>query len=290
MRLEPAVAAGGRQRRARRLPLARRPRPLQGRDRGRESDAGRSASSRGRCARTTYWGAFPAIRPTLGQAVDQALTWCREQAKRPEACGIRLTFCADGSHSADVPLAPWPDSDNGLSSSAPAATGGRAMSTRRGAASFPRSLAAAAARGGARRRRACSAGSIRCPGPGSTTCPRQVIGYGLGASGVAAGGWGAVTLYRAGTNVLPHQRRRPAGHARRLRLSPQSHLHGRGADLPGAGAGHGQHLDGDHGAAVRGSPCWCLPSCPRSAIWRRASVRTILPTRPARGAGSEHGP
>lgn len=52
----------------------------------------------GSVRRTTYWGAFPAIRPTLGQAVDQALTWCRQQAKRPEACGIRLTFCADGSH------------------------------------------------------------------------------------------------------------------------------------------------------------------------------------------------
>lgn len=47
--------------------------------------------------RTTYWGAFPAIAPTLGQAVEQALSICREQAKRPEACGGRLTFCAGGS-------------------------------------------------------------------------------------------------------------------------------------------------------------------------------------------------
>lgn len=52
----------------------------------------------GTVRRTTYWGAYPAIKPTLGQAVDQALTWCRQNAKRPEACGIRLTFCADGSH------------------------------------------------------------------------------------------------------------------------------------------------------------------------------------------------
>lgn len=52
----------------------------------------------GSMRRTTYWGAFPAVRPTLGQAMDQALTWCREQAKRPEACGVRLAFCADGSH------------------------------------------------------------------------------------------------------------------------------------------------------------------------------------------------
>jgi hypothetical protein len=52
----------------------------------------------GSMRRTTYWGAYPAIKPTLGQAVEQALTWCRQNAKRPEACGIRLTFCADGSH------------------------------------------------------------------------------------------------------------------------------------------------------------------------------------------------
>jgi hypothetical protein len=38
------------------------------------------------------------VRPTLGQAMDMALSECREQAKRPEACGVRLTFCADGSH------------------------------------------------------------------------------------------------------------------------------------------------------------------------------------------------
>jgi peptidoglycan hydrolase-like protein with peptidoglycan-binding domain len=52
----------------------------------------------GSARRTTYWGAYPAVRPTLGQAMDQALTWCRQHAKRPEACGIRLAFCADGSH------------------------------------------------------------------------------------------------------------------------------------------------------------------------------------------------
>ena len=34
-------------------------------------------------------------------------------------------------------------------------------------------------------------------------------------------------------------------------------------------------------------PCSCLPSCPRSGIWRPASARSILPTRSARGAGSE---
>jgi peptidoglycan hydrolase-like protein with peptidoglycan-binding domain len=48
--------------------------------------------------RTTYWGVYAIVRPTLGQAMDLALSECREQAKSPEACGIRLTFCADGSH------------------------------------------------------------------------------------------------------------------------------------------------------------------------------------------------
>jgi hypothetical protein len=52
----------------------------------------------GNVRRTTYWGAFAVVRPTLGQATNQALITCREQAKRPDACGVRLTFCADGSH------------------------------------------------------------------------------------------------------------------------------------------------------------------------------------------------
>lgn len=47
---------------------------------------------------TTHWGAYAIIRPTIGQATAEALKQCREQAKAPEACGIRLTFCADGSH------------------------------------------------------------------------------------------------------------------------------------------------------------------------------------------------
>ena len=48
--------------------------------------------------RTTHWSAYAIVRPTLGQAMDLALSECRAQVKRPEACGIRLTFCADGSH------------------------------------------------------------------------------------------------------------------------------------------------------------------------------------------------
>jgi hypothetical protein len=52
----------------------------------------------GTVRRTTHWGAYAIVRPTLGQAMDLALSECRRQAAKPEACGIRLTFCADGSH------------------------------------------------------------------------------------------------------------------------------------------------------------------------------------------------
>ena len=44
------------------------------------------------------WGAYAIVRPTLGQATAMALEECRAQAKRPDACGVRITFCADGSH------------------------------------------------------------------------------------------------------------------------------------------------------------------------------------------------
>ncbi len=44
------------------------------------------------------WGAYAIVRPTLGQATAVALDQCREQARRPDACGVRITFCADGSH------------------------------------------------------------------------------------------------------------------------------------------------------------------------------------------------
>ena len=63
-----------------------------------ESACGALGFYMGNVRRTTYWGAYAVVRPTLGQAMDMALSECREQAKRPEACGVRLTFCADGSH------------------------------------------------------------------------------------------------------------------------------------------------------------------------------------------------
>jgi peptidoglycan hydrolase-like protein with peptidoglycan-binding domain len=63
-----------------------------------ESACGALGFYTGMVRATRYWGAFPAIAPSLGLAVERALSACREQAKRPEACGVRLTFCADGSH------------------------------------------------------------------------------------------------------------------------------------------------------------------------------------------------
>jgi len=52
----------------------------------------------GNVGSTTHWGAYVSVRPTLAQAIDNALTECRAQAKRSDACGVRLQFCADGSH------------------------------------------------------------------------------------------------------------------------------------------------------------------------------------------------
>jgi hypothetical protein len=45
-----------------------------------------------------HWGVYASVRPTLGQATDHALSECRRQAKRPNACGVRATVCADGGH------------------------------------------------------------------------------------------------------------------------------------------------------------------------------------------------
>jgi peptidoglycan hydrolase-like protein with peptidoglycan-binding domain len=45
-----------------------------------------------------HWGVYASVRPTLGQATDHALSECRRQARRPNACGVRTTVCADGGH------------------------------------------------------------------------------------------------------------------------------------------------------------------------------------------------
>jgi len=44
------------------------------------------------------------------------------------------------------------------------------------------------------------------PWPGVNDLAAQIIGYGLGALGVALMAWGTVTLLRADTTVLPHKR------------------------------------------------------------------------------------
>jgi peptidoglycan hydrolase-like protein with peptidoglycan-binding domain len=44
------------------------------------------------------WGAYAVVAPTLGRATGDALEQCRSQGRRPDACGVRITFCADGSH------------------------------------------------------------------------------------------------------------------------------------------------------------------------------------------------
>lgn len=44
------------------------------------------------------WGAYAVVAPTLGKATGDALNQCRQQGRRPDACGVRITFCADGSH------------------------------------------------------------------------------------------------------------------------------------------------------------------------------------------------
>jgi protein-S-isoprenylcysteine O-methyltransferase Ste14 len=41
--------------------------------------------------------------------------------------------------------------------------------------------------------------------PGLDDLPAHVIGYGLGVAGVALMAWGFLTLYQAGTTVLPHK-------------------------------------------------------------------------------------
>ena len=44
------------------------------------------------------------------------------------------------------------------------------------------------------------------PWPGLDDLPARVIGYGLGVAGLALMAWGALTLRRAGTTLLPHKR------------------------------------------------------------------------------------
>lgn len=52
----------------------------------------------GRVGSQQHFGAYASVRPTLAQAIDNALSECRSKAKKPDGCGVRITFCADGSH------------------------------------------------------------------------------------------------------------------------------------------------------------------------------------------------
>lgn len=63
-----------------------------------ETGCGSVAHAQGVRGNTRYRDAYAAIRPTLAQAIDSALTECRNQSRVGNNCGIRNTFCADGSH------------------------------------------------------------------------------------------------------------------------------------------------------------------------------------------------
>ena len=42
--------------------------------------------------------------------------------------------------------------------------------------------------------------------PGMDDLPARIIGYGIGAAGIALAAWGLLTLQRAGTTIMPNQR------------------------------------------------------------------------------------
>ena len=42
--------------------------------------------------------------------------------------------------------------------------------------------------------------------PGMDDLPARIIGYGVGAAGIALMAWGLLTLWRAGTTIMPNQR------------------------------------------------------------------------------------
>jgi protein-S-isoprenylcysteine O-methyltransferase Ste14 len=42
--------------------------------------------------------------------------------------------------------------------------------------------------------------------PGMDDLPARIIGYGIGAAGIALMAWGLLTLWRAGTTIMPNQR------------------------------------------------------------------------------------
>ena len=58
--------------------------------------------------------------------------------------------------------------------------------------------------------------------PGMDDLPARIIGYGIGAAGIALVAWGFLTLWRAGTTIMPNQRadRLVTGGAFRFRRNP----------------------------------------------------------------------
>ncbi|HET7156225.1 MAG TPA: isoprenylcysteine carboxylmethyltransferase family protein [Hyphomicrobiaceae bacterium] len=42
--------------------------------------------------------------------------------------------------------------------------------------------------------------------PGMDDLPARIVGYGIGAAGIALVAWGFLTLWRAGTTIMPNQR------------------------------------------------------------------------------------
>jgi peptidoglycan hydrolase-like protein with peptidoglycan-binding domain len=59
---------------------------------------GAMAHSTGVLSGTRHNNAFSVIRSTLPNATDTAMAQCRQGARVPNACAIRTTFCANGSH------------------------------------------------------------------------------------------------------------------------------------------------------------------------------------------------
>ncbi len=63
-----------------------------------DTACGALAHASGRIGSTIYNNVYAVVRPTLAEAVDVALNDCRRLAKVPNQCGVRTTFCANGSH------------------------------------------------------------------------------------------------------------------------------------------------------------------------------------------------
>jgi hypothetical protein len=59
---------------------------------------GALAYSSGTANGRQYRDAYAAVEPSLGLAIERALSNCRGNARIPNNCAVRTTFCANGSH------------------------------------------------------------------------------------------------------------------------------------------------------------------------------------------------